>query len=255
MGLSMDIPHAGSRIEAPHPLGADDVHLWRVDLMGAASGMDQWMTILSPDELERAARFHFQKDRQRFVAARAILRQIIGSYLAVDPAGLVFSYSKKDKPALAGDAAHSNLTFNISHSGGVALLAFTRSRQIGVDIEQIRRDFDTTAIAGRFFSTTEQQELTTFPAEQRDEVFFRIWTRKEAYIKATGEGLSLPLNQFDVSLAPNDQNALQATRPDPLESGRWSLRDITVQPGYAAALCVFGTGWRLVDWAGNDSIE
>jgi 4'-phosphopantetheinyl transferase len=248
MSLSMDIAHAGFRIDGPVKLAADEVHLWRVDLEATASDEAQWSAILSDDERARAARFHFQIHRQYFTAGRALLRNILAAYLAAEPKELAFSYSTKSKPALAG--AHANrLAFNVSHSGDVALIAVTRNRQIGVDVELIRHDFDTAAIATRFFSDAEQGQLAALPPEQRHEAFFRCWTRKEAYIKATGEGLSLPLRQFDVSIEPRSQNALLATRPDASESKGWSLRDIVVKPGYAGAVCVSGAEWKLLDWA------
>lgn len=249
MSLSMNIVQPDFRIETPLTLGPKDVHLWRVDLEATAGGVAQWLPILSPDERTRASRFHRASDRHYFIAGRAILRQILGAYLDADPKSLSFAYSEKSKPALSDSRASRDLAFNISHSGTIALLAFARSRQLGVDVEQIRRDFDTAPIAARFFSQAEQEELATLPADQRNDAFFLCWTRKEAYIKATGEGLSLPLRQFDVSLAPRAQNALLATRPDPVECSRWLLRDITIEPGYAAAICVAGTGWQLVQWS------
>ena len=160
-------------------------------------------------------------------------------------------YSPKNKPALGGAHADSGLTFNVSHSGGVALFAVTRNRQIGVDVEHVRHDFETAAIAARFFSQREREQLAALAPEQRHEAFFRCWTRKEAYIKATGDGLSLPLSQFDVSIAVDDDNALLATRPDTLESKRWTLRDVHAGQGYCGALCVAGAGWKLVSWSGN----
>jgi len=246
----MDIAHPAFHIAGPLHLSAAEVHLWRVDLAATAPEEAQWAPILSTDEQARAARFRLQEHRQYFIAARAILRQVLAAYLAADPKDLVFIYSAKDKPALGG--AHADaLSFNVSHSGDIALFAFTRSRQIGVDVELIRHNFDNAAIAQRFFSPVEQQQLAALAPAQRDDAFFRCWTRKEAYIKATGEGLSLPLDQFDVSLAPLARNALLATRPDPAEAQRWSLRDVSVPPGYAAALCVFGADWTLIDWSGT----
>ena len=249
----MDIAEAGFRIDAPRTLGVDEVHLWRVDLAATAGAESQWSAILSSEERDRAARFHFPRDRQYFVAARAILRRVLGGYVNVDPETLMFVYSSKEKPALGGAHADTGLHFNISHSGDVALFACTLRRQVGVDVEQIRSQRDTAVIAARFFSPAEQEQLASIPQEERVEAFFRCWTRKEAYIKATGEGLSLPLREFDVSLAPRSQNALLATRTEASEAKRWSLRDITVKPGYAAALCVVGTGWNLVDWSGSES--
>lgn len=250
MTLSMDIASAGFRSNV-HTLADDEVHLWRVDLAAAASAEPQLSVLLSADEQARAARFHFQRDRQYYVVARSALRQVLAAYLTADPKELTFSYSAKSKPALSGTHADHGLAFNVSHSGDLALLAFTRHRQIGVDVERIRHDFDTAAIAARFFSAAEQEQLAALPIEQRHETFFRCWTRKEAYIKATGEGLSLPLSQFDVSIGAGSQNALLATRPDPEESKRWTLRDVAADAGYAAAVCVSGNDWKLIDWSAH----
>ena len=126
------------------------------------------------------------------------------------------------------------------------MLAFTRGREIGVDVEQVRSDFELEAIARRFFSPHEQAQLATVPADETPAAFFRCWTRKEAYIKATGDGLSLPLTQFDVSLEAGEQNALLATRPDASEVSRWLLRDVPGGSGYIAALCVRGQDWKLI---------
>lgn len=243
----MNIADAGFRIGPQLTPDPTKVHLYRVDLDAAAPHAARWLTLLSPDEQKRAARFHHSTDRERFVICRAILRQALGSSLGINPKAVTIAYSAQEKPSVGGNEATAGLTFNISHSGRIALLAFAHSRDVGVDVEQHRPDIDTLAIAKRFFSPAEQQELAALPEEQRREAFFRCWSRKEAYIKAVGKGLSLPLHNFDVSLSPNDQNALVATRPDPLERTRWSLRDLPVQCGYAAALCVSGTGWNLID--------
>ena len=251
MTQSMNITDSGFHIESPLVLTEDEVQLWRIDLEAIGADESRWQRVLSADELERASRFHFSRDRQRFVASRAWLRTILASYLATDPNGLSFSYSKKEKPSLAQTRADSGVTFNVSHSGGIALLAFTRRREIGVDIEQVRSDADWEAIARRFFSTHEQTQLAALPTEEKVDAFFRCWTRKEAYIKATGDGLSLPLNQFDVSLAAGEKSALLATRPDGLEAGRWLLQEVPGGPGYIAALCVRGRDWRLNEWSAN----
>jgi GDP-mannose 6-dehydrogenase len=153
---------AAQRNQTQLTLGADEVHLRRVDLELAASGIAQWLPILSADEQARAARFHFDRDRHRFVATRGILRQTLGAYLAIDPKALTFQYSKKDKPALGGAEAASGLAFNVSHSGKIALLAFTRARQVGVDVEQIRHNSDTTAIAARFFFSRRAEKVGGF---------------------------------------------------------------------------------------------
>jgi len=160
----------------------------------------------------------------------------------------VFCYSDKQKPSL-NHGFSNQLEFNVSHSGATAMLAFARGRALGVDVEQIREDFDTDAIARRFFSAHEVQQLFALDAAERHQAFFRCWTRKEAFIKAVGTGLSLPLGQFDVSLKPRDTNALLSTRPDSTEAERWLLRDVPAGDGYVAALCVQGHEWRLKSWS------
>jgi 4'-phosphopantetheinyl transferase len=251
MSQAMNITDSGFAIEEPLALPEDEVQLWRVDLDAIREEESRWQTVLSSDESTRASRFHFARDRQRFVASRALLRIVLGGYLATDPGRLRFSYSEKEKPSLGAAHAGSGVTFNISHSGGIALLAFTRRRDIGVDVEQQRSDFDLDGIADRFFSAHEQTQLAALPAEERADAFFRCWTRKEAYIKATGDGLSLPLSQFDVSLRTGEPNALLATRPDHSEAGGWLLQEVPAGPGYVAALCVRGRDWKLNDWSGG----
>lgn len=231
------------QLAAPLTLPLDEVHLWRIDLAAVATAEQRWQQILSADERTRAARFHFPHDRQHFTATRALLRTILASYVASEPAKLVFRYSEKDKPSLA--LAGNQVEFNVSHSGTRALLAFARGRALGVDVERIREDLDPIALARRFFSTHEQNQLAALDPTEKYSGFFRCWTRKEAYIKARGTGLSLPLDQFDVSLQAGDENALLTTRPDPLQAGLWSLQEIPAGDGYIAALCVQGHGWRL----------
>ncbi len=249
----MHITDPDFKIEPGIQLPGDEVQVWRVDLDAICNEELRWQKSLSPDEQKRAGRFHFARDRQRFIAARSVLRMILGSYLKINPAALIFSYSKKGKPSLALAHTGNNIMFNASHSHGTALLAFDRGREIGVDVEQIRQDFDPAAIAQRFFSVAEQQELAGVPADDKVEAFFRCWTRKEAYIKATGDGLSLPLSQFDVALGRSEENALLATRPDPGERERWLLREVPAGSGYVAAVCVEGKDWKLKHWLHSPS--
>ncbi|HZW79704.1 MAG TPA: 4'-phosphopantetheinyl transferase superfamily protein [Candidatus Deferrimicrobiaceae bacterium] len=229
-------------------LAEDEVQLWRVDLEAIRRRESRWQELLSSDERSRAARFHFEADRQRFVASRAWLRGILAAFLVAEPSELNFSYSKYEKPFLGPPYAESGVTFNVSHSGGIALYAFARRRELGVDVEQIRRDFDAESIARRFFSVSEQERLAAFPESEKVDAFFRCWTRKEAYIKAIGDGLSLPLGQFDVSLEALETNALLATRPDSSEAKQWMIREVPGGAGYSAALCVRGRDWRLIHW-------
>jgi 4'-phosphopantetheinyl transferase len=220
-----------------------EVHLWHVDLAAVATAEARWQQVLSADERTRAARFHFSRDRQHFTATRALLRTVLAGYVASNPSELAFRYSEKDKPSLA--LAGNQVEFNVSHSGTTALLAFARGRAVGVDVERIREDLDPAALAHRFFSSHEQNQLAATPPSEKYQAFFRCWTRKESYIKAKGTGLSLPLDQFDVSLQPGDKKALLATRPEAAEAELWSLQDIPAGEGYVAALCVQGHGWRL----------
>lgn len=230
-------------------LPSDEVHLWRVELDAVAVAEPRWQQILSSDELERAKNFRFSRDRQYFTATRALLRILLGSYVEHDPEKLRFGYGPKQKPFLASRPGADSVEFNVSHSGSRALLAFTRGLDVGVDIEQIR-DLDYDTLALRFFSPAEQKELAALgsagsASPEKCRRFFHCWTRKEAYIKATGAGLSLPLSAFDVSLRAGTENALLATRPNPGEAKLWSLREVAAGEGYEAALCARGNNWRL----------
>jgi 4'-phosphopantetheinyl transferase len=200
---------------------------------------------LAADEHVRAEQFYFERDREHFIAARGVLRAILGGYLNRAPESLSFCYSSHGKPALAGETDDDAIRFNVSHSHGVALFAVTRGREVGIDVEHIRSDLEVAEIAERFFSQREVAMLRTLPTEAQRQAFFCYWTRKEAYIKARGEGLSLPLNQFDVSGEPA---AIFATQQDTSEASRWSLQELTPAPGYAAAITVEGHGWHLTRW-------
>ena len=241
----MNISDAAFRLEGPVVLPVDEVHLWRVDLAAVAKEQDRWRAILSPEERARAERFLFSRDREYFTATRALLRTILASYLDSDPASLAFHYSEKEKPSLQTPKSGDPIEFNVSHSGDAALLAFAWGRPLGVDVEQVRDNFDHLAIARRFFSEQEQRELAALAPSEQCHGFFRCWTRKESYVKAQGAGLSLPLSQFDVSLKPGDEDALLSTRPDHDEAARWSMREVPAGEGYLAALCVKGRGWKL----------
>jgi 4'-phosphopantetheinyl transferase len=224
----------------------DEVHVWRIALQKALA--PRLRSILSPDECARADRFHFPRDRNRFIVARGSLRTILGLYLKQNPDQLSFSYSRFGKPALVDDKEPHELSFNLSHANELALLAVTRERAIGVDIEFIRPEFASAEIAERFFSAHEVAELRSLPRETQREAFFNCWTRKEAYIKAIGEGLSMPLNQFHVSLVPGSAAALLGNLRDAVEVSRWSLQELDPGPEYVAAVAVEGSGWKLRCW-------
>jgi 4'-phosphopantetheinyl transferase len=239
-------------------LESEDVHVWRAILDQPVKTLGAMQRLLSADESERAHRFHFRKHREHFIVARGVLRTLLGKYLGVEPSQLRFSYTAYGKPALAGiSEGQPPLRFNLSHSGELVLYAFTRGREIGLDLELRRDDFASEQIAEQFFSAREVKMLRALPVGLRTEGFFNCWTRKEAYIKAVGLGLSLPLDQFDVSLAPQEPAALLRTGDDEREAERWSLKALTTAEGYSAALAVEGHGWRLKcwDWTSPDSLR
>lgn len=226
-------------------LAEGEVHLWRASLAQTPGALRGFHSTLAPDEAAKAARYHFQRDREHYIAARGVLRRLLGLYLARPPESLRFAYGAHGKPTLAG--VHG-LHFNLSHSHELALYAFARGRELGVDLEHLRPDLAGEEIAARFFSAREVSMLGALPAESRTRGFFNCWTRKEAYIKARGEGLSHPLDAFDVSLAPGEPAALLGTRGDPHELTRWTLHAPDAGEDYAAALAVHGTNYTLRLW-------
>ncbi len=245
MSFASDVWRTGP---ARPSLSGDEVHVWRVALDQERERVEAFRETLSPDELDRSARFHFTRDSNHFVIARAALRNILGRYLAERPECLRFATTYFGKPSLTGSTAGEGLRFNLSHSGGLALYAFARERELGIDIERLREDFDGLGIAANYFSPREVTVLRSLPPAAQTQAFFNCWTRKEAYIKARGEGLSMPLDQFDVSFAPDEPARLVRNINDPQEASRWSLREL--QPGgdYAAAIAVEGHDWRLSCW-------
>ncbi|HEX8213441.1 MAG TPA: 4'-phosphopantetheinyl transferase superfamily protein [Longimicrobium sp.] len=220
---------------ALHP---HDVHVWRVRLDLTPHLLSKLSAALDADEQARAARFRFDIHRTRFTAGRAILRHLLARYLEIRPDEMVFRYSAHGKPSLDGSAADSGLRFNFSNAGGMGLAAFALGREVGVDLEELVRVADFASIAERFFSPAENEALLALPPKSRDAAFFTCWTRKEAYIKAVGEGLSIPLDSFDVTLAPGDPPRLLATRGEPGGELRWSLHELHPGPGFVGALAV-----------------
>src|SRR5271165_223186 len=233
-------------------LGRNEVHVWRASLDQPKSQIETFVHALAADEQARAGRLYFEKDRKYFIVARGVLRAILSCYLNRPSECLAFRDGAHGKPALAGYAGMDAIRFNVSHSHEVALYAVTRGREVGIDLERIRFDLPVMEIAERFFSRREVTTLRTLPPEAQRQAFFRCWTRKEAYIKARGEGLALPLDQFDVSLALGEPAAVLGTSQDPSEASRWSLHELPLAPDYAAALAVEGHGWRLACWQWPD---
>ena len=226
----------------------DEVHVWRASLEQPATVIEQLRRTLTEDERARAARFHFEDDCAHFIVARGVLRAILGRYLRVPAQQLRFRYGAHGKPELAREFAEYELSFNVAHSHALALFAVARRRALGVDVEYLRADLAEQQIAERFFSAQEVATFCALSADQRLRAFFDCWTRKEAYIKARGEGLLFPLAAFDVSLRPDEPASLLCVRGDAQETARWSLRALDSAPGYAAALVVEGHDWQLATW-------
>ncbi len=224
-------------------LAGDEVHLWFASLERTGSEVLHFTGVLSEDEGARAARFLFERDRRRFVVARGWLRTILGGYLQTPPGAIRFAYGEFGKPVLpdAGD-----LCFNLSHSDERVLCAVTRERQVGVDLERLRPMPEMDAIAAQVFSAREQAAYRSVAPDARARAFFNGWTRKEAYIKAIGDGLSCPLERFDVSLTPGEPARLLGVEGDLAAPARWTLHAWDPEPGCVAAVAVEGCDCRVV---------
>lgn len=214
-----------------------EVQVWIAGLDHAEDVVDRLAGVLSEDERERAARFHFRRDARRFIVGRATLRGILGECLGVEPGALAFSYGARGKPEL-GEPSGSDVQFSVSHSADVAVYAVTHGLRVGVDVERLRLGVDIEAIADGTFSPRERDALRRLPPAQRCEGFFNCWTRKEAYIKAIGEGLAYPLERFSVSLAPGAPARLEAFDDDPAEAAGWTMAALTPPAGFVGAVVV-----------------
>ena len=225
--------------DSPPPVSERHIHIWRVSLESPDEQLPEMRGLLDDYERTRADRFKFDRHRRRFIVGRAALRRLLGMYLGVEPDRLVFQYSGHGKPSLAD----CPLSFNVSNSHELALLAFTRGRRVGIDVEHLRPMPDALKLAARFFAAAETDALRAAPDELVQSVFFRTWTRKEAILKASGEGLSRPLNSFDVSppLGP-----LEVTVPDGQGiATNWRLIDLAPGEGYTGAIAADGEAFTI----------
>ena len=218
--------------------GHSRVHLWSLSLSLPPAALAQAASLLAPSEAERAARFRFEGGRERAIAGRGQLRAILGRCLGAEPAGLEFSYGPRGKPALAGVWSGSGWHFNLAHSSDRALLAVTRSGPVGVDVERIRPLREVGPAVSRFFSPRESAAFQALVAEQKPEAFFRLWTRKEAWLKATGEGITESLDRVEVSFLPGEPAQLLSLPGGAAALSGWRLHDFDPGPGFAAALAV-----------------
>ncbi len=236
-------------IAEPPPLGEKDVHVWRWSLDLPVSLRESLWQLLNAEERQRAQRFLFACHHGFFVAGRGLLRTILRRYLGQPPQDLQFGYGRHGKPFLPEDGKLPQLQFNLTHAHELALLAVTRRRQVGIDVEWLGRDCPGETIAEQFFTPGEVAALRAAPAEHRRQAFFTLWTRKEALLKATGKGLAIPLAAVEVLPLAAATNRPLTLGQAPEDAGRWSLRDLDPGGHYRGALVVEGFDWRL--WCGN----
>ena len=235
----------------PIPLRPDEVHVWRADLDADSDALLRSCDTLSADEQARAGRFYSLPDRARYIIARGSLRAILARYLATPARDLRFLSNAHGKPALEPRSGQADLRFNVSHSHQLALFALARGREVGIDVEYVVPSRADDRMATRFFAPQEVAALRALPETARTEAFFRCWTRKEAYLKARGQGLSLGLDSFTVSLAPCRTTDLLTIGGDSPEAARWSLRALAPGEGYIAAVAAEGKDWSLILWEGT----
>lgn len=228
-------------------LTPDSVHVWLADLEHVASSCEPLASILDRHERERAANFHLEHDRQQYVSTHVVLRLLLGRYLGLAPERVAFSSGQYGKPGLDIPSDSGSFTpslrFNLSHAYGIAVYVVALGREVGVDVERISGLPDWERIASTVFSPREQEALRSLPAHERQRAFYVCWARKEALVKATGYGLHMPLDQFDVSLGPGEPARLLDVRGGStalMDVTHWDLRDVLPIPSYAAALAIEG---------------
>ncbi len=221
----------------PGRVGDSEAHLWLVELDFLQDRLGHLTSILSDDERNRAGRFHKRLDAERYASARASLRCILGGYLVLEPASLQFTYNRYGKPRLS-EAHSSPLQFSVSHSAALCLFGFVLHREIGVDLEYVRPEVEVADLAARFFCRREVETLRSLAGQLQVEAFFRCWTRKEAYLKARGQGLSYGLDRIEVSLRSDEPAALISAADDPEASRRWTIEHLAPASGYVGAVAV-----------------
>ncbi len=232
LGFCRPIRYQG--FDGPLLLGPEEVQVWYLLLTDYSDATTNYWAQLSIDEKARAELFAFEQDRTRFVIGRASLRRLVSRYIGVAPTGVQFRYGNYGKPELF----QSSLCFNISHSGNLIIFAFVWRRRVGVDVERLGRLERFEEIVRHEFAAAEYLELMSLPEPLRRRAFFNCWTRKEAYIKAKGEGLSIPLRQFQVSMVPGLPARLLQHQDGTEELLRWNWAELAIEAGYVGALVV-----------------
>ena len=227
-------------------LSANEAHIWIASLTQSKLKIDEFSRVLSNDERSRSKRFYFDFDRERYIIAHGILRVILGRYLDLEPGQLQFCYGKNRKPAISKNYCNEDIRFNISYSEDIALYAFTLYHEIGVDVEVVHDIPEKDQIAERFFSPQEHNIYRSLPEGKKEDVFFKYWTRKEAFSKTTGDGLLIPLEKFDVSNVTNKPVKLLTAEGDTNGSSQWFIYDLNIGPGCKAAFTVEGQCCELL---------
>lgn len=220
------------------------VHIWLIRYDKCLKSTDPFQSALTEDELQRAKKFHFEIDYQRFVITRGLLKRVLAKMLGKTPLQIVLELNEFGKPSLKND----ELFFNVSHSGNLGLIAVTDITSIGVDVEKYRKEMSTEDIARRFFSEKEVKDYLSLKKSDRLQGFFNCWTRKEAFIKAVGKGLSLPLRNFDVTLKPGQEAVITAIREPFDNPHNWELADLPVDKDYAAAFTIRAAKFETFFW-------
>lgn len=233
---------AGSHVP---DLRLNEVQVWSVELAQESGCVEAMRNVLSESERARVDRLVLDRHRHYFTVARGVLRTLLGAHVGVPPEQVCFEYGECEKPRLGLDSGGSDIRFNLSHSNHLALIAIARERELGIDLEQIRDSLKTERIAKRFFNPWEVRALQRLPKSERPRAFFEVWARKEAYVKARGDGLYFPFDEFCVSVVRSESPSLVGNHRDPGELDRWSLVDLDLAPGFAASLVAEGKGWHI----------
>ena len=227
-------------------IAANQICVWRVHLSEDNFNKEELYNLLVPEEQEKASRFHFERDKIRYILTRGILRKLLSFYLKQDPATVSFEYNSYGKPILATDKPQSDLCFNLSHSGDFALIALSHGRNIGIDIEQINSEFDYEIVAKNFFSKEEIESIEKTKRTDQHRLFFQYWTRKEAILKGWGKGLSNSMKELDVSMQNDLDWSLIQMIHESNNQEMWYGKDLPLVRGYAAAIAVEGGNCNLV---------
>jgi 4'-phosphopantetheinyl transferase len=228
-----------ARSDAP-PLADNEIHVWATTLSVAADALAQFSASLSPDEKERANKFKFEKHRNRYTAGRGALRAILGQYVGARAADVRFDYLTNGKPAFAQDFAGAGIHFNLAHTEDLALIAVTRIGPVGVDVECVRSVKNVDELVARFFSQRENELFQKVLNDQKPAAFFNLWTRKEAMLKATGEGITRSLSLVEVSFLPGEPARLLAIAGDAAAGERWRMWELEPANGFTGAVAMEG---------------